>query len=135
MLFIQGQPVLFISNRSTHRDNRWCKWCIQGLSSKIIPKGAQRSLSVMSLKEGLESHLLHVLECLTLQLLSYLYKSPTNLSTHTNSVACIINYQRLSSLHFLFRREPTFALPVEMTGEQNGDSKLEVRNTNVCLSL
>lgn len=89
----------------------------------------------MSLRGGLESNLLHVLECLTLQLFSYLYKSPTNLSTHTNSVACIINYQRLSSLDFLFRREPTFALPVEMMGEQKGDSKLEVRNKNVCLSL
>lgn len=43
---------------------------------------------------------------------------PHSFPTHTNTLACHINYQCLSSFHFLFMREITFVFfSVKMTGK------------------
>lgn len=77
-------------------------------------------------KGALESHLLHVLECLILNFFAFYINHHKFSPPPKNSLVCHINYQCLSSLDLLFRRERAFVFPVKMMEKQKGDGKLEV---------
>lgn len=83
----------------------------------------------------LESHLLHVLECLTLNFFAFYINHPQIFSTHTNSLVCHINYQCISSPDLLFKRELMFAFPVEMMEKQKRCRQIRSEKDNHLLEV